>query len=222
VKAFHVTLSGLVAWLAILGCARLAQAQSTSPVTRADLSGTIAWLTVQKQFATPFDGDDWHNSFYSGLGAGWYWTDHFKTELDFGVGTESQSYSSRPITIQGRPSFVTTRSDSERRTLGLSQQYQFFRNTWFHPHIAVGAKITWDTVTDEIYPATIYEPPGPPRIVETARIEGPRTDVTVSPFVSTGFKAYMTRRSFFRSDLRVAFRGGVDDVLVRVGFGVDF
>jgi hypothetical protein len=32
----------------------------------------------------------------------------------------------------------------------------------------------------------------------------------------------MTPRTFFRGDLRVAFRSGVDDVITRFGFGFDF
>jgi hypothetical protein len=32
----------------------------------------------------------------------------------------------------------------------------------------------------------------------------------------------MTERTFFRSDIRMAVRGGPDEVLVRIGFGIDF
>jgi hypothetical protein len=32
----------------------------------------------------------------------------------------------------------------------------------------------------------------------------------------------MTQRAFFRSDLRLVFRNGVDEVLLRFGFGADF
>ena len=48
------------------------------------------------------------------------------------------------------------------------------------------------------------------------------TSTEVRPFVATGFKAYMTQRAFFRSDVRVGVRDGVDEVLLRFGFGVDF
>ena len=32
----------------------------------------------------------------------------------------------------------------------------------------------------------------------------------------------MTRRAFFTSDTRLMFRSGIDEVLFRFGFGVDF
>ena len=40
--------------------------------------------------------------------------------------------------------------------------------------------------------------------------------------MASGLKAYMTERTFFRSDVRMTFRGGPDEVLLRVGFGIDF
>jgi hypothetical protein len=46
--------------------------------------------------------------------------------------------------------------------------------------------------------------------------------VRIVPFAATGFKAYLAQRAFFRSDLRFAFRDGLEDVLLRFGFGVDF
>ena len=32
----------------------------------------------------------------------------------------------------------------------------------------------------------------------------------------------MTRRAFFTGDMRIMFRGGVEEVLFRAGFGIDF
>jgi hypothetical protein len=224
VTAFQQIRPAVLAVLMVLASSRPVVGQVKNPIARGDFNGSIGWLVVQKDDRRQLDdgGNDWHSSFYGGAGTGWYWNDHLKTELDFGAGSEAHAYSSRPITLQGRITFVTSQSSFEQRTLALSQQYQFFRNVWFHPHIAAGANITWERVTEEIYPVTIYEPPGPPRLIERGRIEGPRTNVTVSPFVATGFKAYMSRRAFFRTDLRVSFRGGVDDVLVRMGLGIDY
>ena len=196
----------------------------TPTIARGDVAGTVGWLTVEKREPSqPYDGDDWHNSFFGAISAGWYWTEHLKSELDFGAGTTATAHFTRQITINGRPSFVSTESRFSRRILGISQQYQFFHNVWFHPHVAAGANITRERVTDHIQPIVVFDDPTRgPRTVQPARTEGPRTEITVSPFVATGFKAYVTPRGFFRGDLRVGFRGGIDDVLVRFGFGVDF
>jgi hypothetical protein len=58
--------------------------------------------------------------------------------------------------------------------------------------------------------------------VEPERREGPATRQRATAFAAAGFKAYVARRGFFRSDLRVAFTDRVEDVTVRFGFGVDF
>ena len=199
-----------------------AVAQARAPLARADVTGIVAVLGVEDEAVRPYVDNDWHSSFFGGLGAGWYWTDHFKTEMDFGAGTESRVYRATPITIGTSSSFVTTESRVSQRTLGISQQYQFFRNVWFHPHLAIGANVSWEKITDEISPVVIYSPSAPPRQVQPGRTEGPRTETTVRPFIGTGFKAYFNERGFFRTDIRFAFRDGLDEVLVRAGFGIDF
>lgn len=51
---------------------------------------------------------------------------------------------------------------------------------------------------------------------------GPTTTLRVRPCLETGFKAYMTPRAYFRGDMRVLVHKGIDEVLLRCGFGVDF
>ena len=166
--------------------------------------------------------DRWHNTLFGGIQAGWYWTDHLKTELDFGAGTEASHYSVDQRPINGQPAIISRESTFSRQTIGVGQHYQFFRNAWFHPHLGAGVNVTRERVTDTIGPAIVYGPTGPSRVVEPQRIDGPRTEVSVSPFVAAGFKAYLASRAFFRTDIRGSLNRRVDDVLVRVGFGVDF
>ena len=213
----------VLAGLLTLGVSAPALAQPAAPVARADLSGTAGWLVVNQENLGPYNGNDWQSSLFVAATGGWYWSDHLKSELEFGAGTESTAYRYRQIVIDGRPNTEVVESTSSRRTLTLSQQYQFFRNAWFHPHVAGGLNVTFERVTDHTNPVFGYDDESRAgRVVQPERTDGPRTDVAVTPFVATGFKAYMTQRGFFRSDLRVTLRDGVDDVVVRFGFGVDF
>jgi len=196
--------------------------QTRSPLARADVAGVVAILGVENEAVAPYVDDDWHSSFFGGLAAGWYWTDNLKTELDFGAGTEARVYRATPIAIGASSTYVTTESTISQRTLGISQQYQFFRNVWFHPHLGAGVHVSWENIEDEVSPIVIYSPSAPPRQVQAGRREGPRTETTVRPFIATGFKAYFNERGFFRTDIRFAFRNGLDEVLVRAGFGIDF
>jgi hypothetical protein len=199
-----------------------ALAQPSAPVARADLSGTIGWLVTNKESPGPYNGNDWQSSLFAAASGGWYWTDHLKSELEFGAGTEATAYRYRNIVIDGRTITETGDSTYSRRTLSLSQQYQFFRNAWFHPHVAAGLNVTFERTTDYTNPIVVYDDRSRGLVLQPARTDGPRTDVVVSPFIATGFKAYVTQRGFFRSDLRVSLREGVESVMMRFGFGVDF
>jgi hypothetical protein len=214
-----VTLAGAVA----LAGSRQAWAQPAPPVARGDAAGTIGWLSANKGLTGQPPEGDWHDALFGAVSAGWYWTDYLKTELDFGAGTKSTAYRSQAIVFDGRQTYAATITTFSRRTLGISQQYQFFHNVWFHPHLAVGANITRELLTEHNQPIYLYdESSRTSRIVAPVRTDVSRTATTVRPFVATGFKAYMTRRGFFRSDVRIAFRGGIDEVLLRFGFGIDF
>jgi len=121
-----------------------------------------------------------------------------------------------------RPAYYTVESRFSRRTVGVSQQYQFFHNVWFHPHVAAGVNITRVRQRDDPSRIYLYDP-----VTGTSRFEPPRagterTSVTANPFIAIGYKAYLSDRAFFRNDLRIAFRGGPNETVLRLGFGFDF
>lgn len=209
----------------VLGFSGAASAQSR-PLVRADVSATIGWLDADASSDStwPSSYNQWESTLFGAVGAGWYWTDHLKTEIDFGAGTEGEAYLGSPgFALNGLPVQRSIHRRFSRRNVGLSQQYQFYRNAWFHPYVAAGAHLAWDRRTDHVQAVYAYDPVTRiSRVVEQPRVEAPETDVVVRPFVASGFKAYMTRRAFFRGDLRVGFKRGIDETLLRFGFGVDF
>ena len=194
----------------------------TAKIPRGDASASIGWLGAKAEDSGYRTYNQWESSLFGAVGAGWLWTDNLKTEVDFGGGTSGDVYLTSPVTINGVPVQQIERRFS-RRILGVGQQFQFFRNAWFHPHLGVGANLTWESRTDRFPPVFVYDPvTRTSRQVNADRVEGPTIDFDVRPFVTAGFKAYMTRRAFFRSDLRVGFRDGIDETLWRFGFGGDF
>ena len=62
----------------------------------------IGWQNLHKdQPAEQRYSDDWINGiFYGGGGAGWYWTDNLKTQVDFGGGTKGRSVPLRAVRRQ--------------------------------------------------------------------------------------------------------------------------
>jgi len=213
---------GLLAGI-LAGSAGGASAQSETQVIRGDVAATIGWLSTDAHTTGLYNDNNWVNSLFGAASAGWHWTDNLKTEVDFGAGTKARVYSTEPITIGGRATYVTTDSRISRRTLGISQQYQFFHNVWFHPHVAAGLSFTWERQRDEPGPIYIYDAvTQQSRIVPPIDAESTQTSLRVNPFVAVGYKAYVTDRAFFRNDLRIAFRDGPEETVLRIGFGFDF
>ena len=221
-RTFIIAIGGLL----LVSGTSAAQAEVPATQPRADFHAVIGWQNLRQD-----RGDDtfetfnnWSNGiFYGGAGAGWYWTDHVKTQVDFGAGTLGRHYRYRPLTINGVQTGTSSRVAVRQSSVALSQQYQFFRNQWFHPHVGAGLDIARETRREEFQPVFVFDQvTRTTRQVSPARVDGPSRDTIVRPFGELGFKAYMTRRAFFTGDTRLMFRGGIDEVLFRLGFGVDF
>jgi hypothetical protein len=211
----------LVAVAAALLDARPAFAQPAPTLPRFDAAASVGWLGVRGDRPSRYSRG-WADSLFGSASAGWYWTDHLKTEIDAGAGTKARMHVSQPIQIDGRASWHHVEVESSRRTAGIGQLYQYGRNAWFHSYIGAGVHLTWDRRIERHHPVIVYSPSTPPQTVRDAYTEGPATRFTARPFVSTGFKTYLTQRAFLRSDLRVGFRRGLDEAIVRAGFGFDF
>jgi opacity protein-like surface antigen len=212
-------------WIAGSGLAIAQAAAPPGSIPRADLHVVVGWQNLHKeQPQTQTYSNDWLNGiFYGAAGAGWYWTDNLKTQVDFGGGTRANQYRYEYTTVNGRSTSTSSRLRVQQQSLAVGQQYQFFRNQWFHPHVGAGIDVARET-TSEIYEATFVFDNINHTSTQLAprRSEGPEHDILVRPFVEAGFKAYMTRRAFFTGDSRVMVRHGLDEVLFRFGFGVDF
>jgi opacity protein-like surface antigen len=197
-------------------------AQASPVFPRFDASGYVGWLAAEDDMGRARRGRGWADSLFGALGAGWYWREHLKLEVDVGAGTAATAYRLETVLIDGAQTYQASESTFSRRTLGVSQQYQYGRNAWFHPHIGAGLHVTWERRSTRYQPLVVYGGTPPGRVVREAYVDGPGTNTTLRPFVTAGFKGYVTPRVFFRSDLRLALRHGLEESLLRAGFGVDF
>ena len=206
-----------IAVVTVLAVAPVALAQAVAgPVARADVAATLGWLNADKTELESFSGsNDWSNrSAYGGAGVGWYWTDHWKTEIEGGVSSTAEFRVYSPAVIDGRTATLASSYEFVTRRIAVGQQYQFLRNTWVHPFVGVGLDLTWEQTDrkDEVYWALPVRTTIHPR----------QTELLTRPFATFGVKAYVTPRAFVRTDAKVAFDKGIDEALVRFGLGVDF
>lgn len=210
-------------WLAIAGRAA-AQDPSRSPLSRGDAQVVIGWQNLHKPQPGPLSYDNWVNGIlYGGAGAGWYWNDHLKTQVDVGAGTHGRQYRSSYSVAGGQTTTTSSQLSIREQNVAIGQQYQFFRNQWFHPHIAGGIDIARQTTTELVSPLVVFDTATRvTREIRPARTEGPAHRTIARPFAEAGLKAYITRRAFFAADTRLIYRHGLDEVLLRCGFGIDF
>jgi hypothetical protein len=198
-----------------------AQTPGASPLQQADLHAGIGWAHVRTADRSP--GEDWdHGVAQLAVGLGWYWTDHLKTEVELVAGSSAEFHRFERLDAGGTVAYRTSTLRQQEWGIGIAQAFQFFRNAWFHPHVAVGFDLRRASLEQRIDPVVRFDAAGRVLEIEPARVEGPRACFTARPYALTGFKAYVSRRAFFRSDLRAGFGTSDGDVVVRAGFGVDF
>jgi len=192
---------------------RAALAQSVgSALFPGDASASIGWFAADRSEPGSCCAG-WSSSLLKGAGAGYYWTDHLKTELDLSWPgrTESFSYSANPQNAAVSPVAYDLHSYKTFKMSG-SQLYQFGQNAFVHPFVGAGVDV--DSDRDDITRTTQFG-----RTVSEIRLTEHETHV--KPFVTTGIKAYFSERVFFRTDVKVAFSDQVDQFVWRSGVGVD-
>lgn len=186
------------------------------------MSGTVGWVHVNKSEFT--DYNDWRSQAGFGLSAGWYWTDHHVTRVGVTGTTTATLYAPVTIVVNSLPVFVSTRRSFSTRRLGIVQQYQFRRNEWVHPFLGAGVDVVWERLGAEDDPVYVFDQvTRQSRLTRNAVNYPVRTEVAARGVLTGGVKAYMSRKAFALTDLRVSIgRGRTEDAEWRFGLGVDF
>jgi hypothetical protein len=135
----------------------LAQDQPPPRLMRGDVTGTLGWVTINKSDVRTYN--DWHSQFGVSGGAGWYWTDHHKTQAEVGATTAASVYSSEPILVAPQQqTFVTMVRKYETQRVSLTELYQFRRNDWVHPFLGVGVDLVREQSSRRDDPVFWYDP----------------------------------------------------------------
>jgi hypothetical protein len=215
----------IVTALLVPGLARAqetAQSQSAS-LRNFDATGYVAWFRGNRGGIGGDTFRDWYTAGLWGAGVGRYWTEHLKTEAEL-TGTSRGTLVSFE-NVQTEPSFSRAiyRSHSYRlRTLSLVQSYQFRHNAWVHPFLGGGLDIDWERQTTDGSVQTVDSRDDQVIVTSDPLLHEAKTRVIARAVVIAGFKAYVARHAFLRTDLRASVTDGLDQVAWRFGFGWDF
>ena len=198
------------------------RSRSLVPATfpRWDVGGSIGLLTVTtSESRKSWNGWDQNAEYRFDLGR--YWTTHLKTDVAVTTNNMWSDWRSERLPVPGAPTaYAYTQID--RRWFGVAPAvtWQFRENTFMHPYVSGGVKVSileehsFRDATTQRSGAISYPVPG---------LDERRTLVLARPFVAGGFKSYINRSVFVRTEGRVAFaQDGVRQVSAIVGIGVDF
>jgi hypothetical protein len=198
-------------------------AQATQPdLPRGDVTFLTGWLRADRDELAPQVYRTWYSEWFGSAGAGVYWTEHLKTEVDAGGAGEHRLFGSERMELgAGVARYIYSTHYVSSRTVSVTQSWQFLHNAWVHPFVGVGLDLDWqrrrtESETFLTTPTTNFRN-DPERLPdETER------SVKARAVFSTGFKAYVTRRTFLRTDMRMGIRTGLDTFRWRFGGGFDF
>ena len=192
--------------------------------SRWDVTAHATWLGEHLEDRV-VEWDRWYEVASGGASVGYYWTTHLKLEIDVATSTTGETYSIEPIPVAGPSSPFLQQRDHHFRatTAAAGLTYQFLENAWFHPFVGTGIELLRERERVETtFPIVSTRDPRAPIVI---RPPGTETQVhhTGRPFVSGGFKAYVSERAFIRTDLRMSWSpDGLTAVAWRSGVGVDF
>src|SRR4051812_49800093 len=114
---------------------------TVQPVSPVDVAVSTGWFAADRQVAGNCCSL-WSAGLFKGVSAGYYWTDHLKTEASAATPGTTESYGSfseRLATGSFRYTLEHHRYDGLK--LSIAQIYQFGHNSTFHPFIVGGVDL---------------------------------------------------------------------------------
>ncbi len=204
--------------------AQPAAAQNARPaphLPRADASASLGWLHAEVS-AVSHGRDNWAGRRATLAGqAGFYWTEHLKTEVVAERSTHQDVWESSSVFLpDGRTAWRNSRNNIQDTRFSMGQFYQFGHNAWAHVSIGGGVSITTRDISSEVSPLMVYDRTGQQTLEPGDSRVG--TDTRTNAFAAAALKAYVAPRVFVRSEVQADFRGSLDAIVARVGLGVDF
>ncbi|HUE86049.1 MAG TPA: hypothetical protein VMO26_08225 [Vicinamibacterales bacterium] len=187
-----------------------------------DIAGTAGLFAGHTPVADDYGyHDDWFHVAQGGIVAGRHLTRHLKIEFEATGTTRGTQYKQRLLEVPGAlyPSVVTSEEATSVRSMAGAVTWQFRDNEWVHPFVQAGVSVDFDRVIARIWDPVDHSNPvfrrARPRVEEVTH-RRPRA------LLGGGAKVYVSERAFVRTDGRFTVGRDRQDIVFRVGFGVDF
>jgi len=172
---------------------------------RWDAAGQLSMVNRNRSELSRWD--HWYTvAAINGTG-GYYWTPHFKSEFEIGMGGEGTIDAEEETAVPGQTfPYVRYRDHKLREmTVGATALYQFFENQWVHPFVGGGAEFVRERhLADALPAASVRFSAAMPMLPVPAIPAVDTISYSVRPVLTGGFKFYVSPRAFVRTDVRTA------------------
>jgi len=172
---------------------------------RWDVAGQLSMLNRNTSDLSRWD--HWYSVAAVNGTAGYYWSPHFKTEVEVGFAGDGTIDAAEETPVPGQ-SFPYSRYRDHRlqeTTVGATGLYQFFENQWVHPFVGGGVEVVRERhVADALPAATIRFSTAVPSLQLPVVPAVDTVTYSVRPVLAGGFKFYVTPHAFVRADVRTA------------------
>jgi opacity protein-like surface antigen len=208
---------------------------TSSGVAEAQTAGLDRWdvnLSAGLFQNKPFEhtnswDDEWYGEGRYAASIGYYWTEHFKTELEFAHTTEGSRWHQEFVRVPGTSiSHPITTEVFHRLQQGSARAvWQFNENSWVHPYVNGGFVVdrerrTWRATEQFYYPTT---PRTQPPVLLRPGIGG--ADVMEYRYgvtVGGGSKFYVSPNAYVNTGMQVTYAKPATTISFLAGFGVNF
>jgi hypothetical protein len=207
--------------------AAVAHAQETSQ-PRWDISLSAGLFNARPGQEAGGYQEEWYFAGRYAAAIGRYWTDHFKTELEFATTNEGRRFTQISVPVPGRPYPYPISIEEFRRLQQVSARavWQFYDNAWVHPYLNAGVVADIDRVRR--FSPEFYYPPGDPRVVVPPGVvrpqinREPETDYRAGITFGGGSKFYVSPSAYVNAGVQLTYAKPAATATFLVGFGVDF
>lgn len=220
----------ILALLLPVGSPAFAQVTAATPgvppgTLRWDLNFSAGFFQARPEEGDAMDYDDWYSEGRYAVGLGYYWTKHFKTELEFAHSPEGSRYVQEFSVIPGGQPYPYNFEKFYRiQQTSLRAVWQFHDNAWVHPYVNGG--LVFEAERHHYFvPQQFRFPPDPrgtPVLLRPEINSEKTTDYRGGATVGGGAKFYVSPSAYINTGMQITYARPSTTVSFIAGFGIDF
>ena len=170
--------------------------------------------------------DDWYHDGRYAASIGYYWSTHFKTEVEFAITGEGRQFTQQFVSVPGTIVSHPISIEEFHRVQQASARavWQFNDNAWVHPYVNAGFVYESDRIR-QWSPDQFYypgDPRGVPRIPLPIVNGEERTHHRAGFTVGGGSKFFVSPNAYINTGIQITRAKPSTTVTLLAGVGVEF